>query len=71
MGLSRFLHRPGEAGDTSNAPGIENAEFLISNMVCEGCAETLDDALRAVPGVQQVTPKVTEKRIPYLTLKSP
>ena len=32
-------------------------------MVCEGCAEKIDDALQAIPGVRDIRPNVPQKRI--------
>lgn len=45
------------------ARAVVEAEFLIPNMACEGCAEKIDEALHAVPGVQEIRPNVHEKRI--------
>ncbi|MDQ3623113.1 MAG: metal-transporting ATPase, partial [Verrucomicrobiota bacterium] len=42
---------------------LAEADFLVPNMVCEGCAEKIITALGAVPGVRQVTPKVSQKHI--------
>jgi Cu+-exporting ATPase len=42
---------------------LAQAEFRVSNMVCEGCAETIRTALHALPGVQEVTPKVLHKQV--------
>lgn len=32
-------------------------------MVCEGCAEKITSALRSVPGVRDVKPKVPQKHV--------
>ncbi|OJU98685.1 MAG: copper-translocating P-type ATPase [Verrucomicrobia bacterium 61-8] len=42
---------------------LAEADFLVPNMVCEGCAEKITTALGAVPGVREVTPKVSQKHI--------
>lgn len=42
---------------------LADREFLVTNMVCEGCAEKIAVALTAVPGVRDVTSKVAQKRI--------
>jgi len=46
------------------APGlIADREFLVPNMVCEGCAEKIAGALTSMPGVREVKSKVPQKRI--------
>lgn len=45
-----------------HAPLAER-EFLIPNMVCEGCATKIQQSLQAVPGVQEVRPKVAQKHV--------
>lgn len=47
---------------TATGP-LADREFLVPNMVCEGCAEKIAGALNAMPGVRGVTSKVTNKRI--------
>ena len=42
---------------------LAEVEYLVPNMVCEGCAEKISTALRAVPGVREVRPKVAQKHI--------
>ncbi|MBX2913317.1 MAG: heavy-metal-associated domain-containing protein, partial [Cyclobacteriaceae bacterium] len=37
--------------------------FKIPNMVCEGCAETITSALKGLPGIQEVKPKVLQKQV--------
>lgn len=37
--------------------------FKISNMVCEGCAEKITTALKALPGVKDVKSKAFKKQI--------
>lgn len=39
------------------------SEFLVPNMVCEGCAEKIARALNALPGVREVTSKVPQKHV--------
>lgn len=48
--------------DAEGAP-LANAEFLIPNMVCEGCCEKIDLALKSLPGVRDVRSNVAQKRI--------
>lgn len=42
---------------------LAEREFLIPNMVCEGCAAKIRMALHAVPGVRAVNAKVPSKHI--------
>lgn len=49
--------------DIAEAGALAEIEYLVPNMVCEGCAEKISTALRAVHGVQEVKPKVKQKHI--------
>lgn len=49
-----------EAAD--NSP-LSNEELFIPEMHCEGCAEKISTVLAALPGVREVKPKVSQKRI--------
>ena len=42
---------------------LTEARFKISNMVCEGCAEKITTALKTLPGVKEVKPKVMQKQV--------
>jgi copper chaperone CopZ len=42
---------------------LADCEFLVPNMVCEGCAERISGALISVPGVREVNSKVPQKGI--------
>ncbi|MGH8248167.1 MAG: heavy-metal-associated domain-containing protein, partial [Gammaproteobacteria bacterium] len=42
---------------------LNELELLVPSMVCEGCAEKISSALRAVPGVREVKPKVPQKHV--------
>ncbi|MBI4474711.1 MAG: heavy metal translocating P-type ATPase [Acidobacteria bacterium] len=42
---------------------LKELELLVPNMVCTGCAEKINSALRAVPGVREVKPKVPQKHV--------
>ncbi|MBI3491757.1 MAG: heavy-metal-associated domain-containing protein [Acidobacteria bacterium] len=42
---------------------LADREFLVPNMVCEGCAEKIAGALTSMPGVRDVRSKVPQKRI--------
>lgn len=42
---------------------LADRDFLVPNMVCEGCAERITGALTSMPGVRDVTSKVPQKRI--------
>jgi len=48
---------------TESRGPLAELEFLVPNMVCEGCAEKISKALRSVPGVREVTPKVAQKHV--------
>ena len=54
---------PLERHDVSDASSLAEVEFAVPNMVCEGCAEKISAALRAVPGVREVKPKVPQKHV--------
>ncbi len=43
--------------------GLAEVEYLVPSMVCEGCAEKIDEALRPLPGVREVKSKVAEKHV--------
>lgn len=45
-----------------DAPLAER-EFLIPNMVCQGCATKIQQSLEAVPGVREVKSKVPQKHV--------
>lgn len=53
---------PGREGVTATGP-LADREFLVPDMVCEGCAERIAAALTSIPGVREVRPKVPQKRI--------
>lgn len=57
----RWLKLEREAAP-EQAPLAER-EFLIPNMVCEGCAMKIQQSLQAVPGVREVKCKVARKRV--------
>lgn len=42
---------------------LTQTSFSISNMVCEGCAEKMKDALFLLSGVKSVKPKVFQKQV--------
>ena len=44
-------------------PALTETRFIISNMVCEGCAEKITTMLKALPGVKEVKSKVFQKQI--------
>jgi len=49
--------------DLREHAALAEREFLIPNMVCEGCAEKIRTALQSVPGVQEVKSKVSQKHV--------
>ncbi len=54
---------PLERHQAGEAASLAEVEFAVPNMVCEGCAEKISAALRAVPGVRDVKPKVRQKHV--------
>lgn len=52
-----------EREETAEQGPLAEREFLIPNMVCEGCAEKISTKLKAVPGVQEVKLKVPKKYV--------
>ena len=47
---------------TSIGP-LADRDFLVPNMVCEGCADRIAGALTSIPGVRGVTSTVPQKRV--------
>lgn len=64
---SLFRRVRGRGRDSSRTAGpggtVSDVEFLIPNMVCEGCAEKLDGALHSVTGVRRTWSDVRHQRI--------
>jgi P-type Cu+ transporter len=60
LGIRRI--DPGGQDVTPSGP-LADREFLVPNMVCEGCAEKIAGALTSVPGVRSVKSNVPQKRI--------
>ena len=52
----------GREEETATGP-LADRDFLVPNMVCEGCAERIAGALTSIPGVRDVTSEVPQKRI--------
>ena len=50
------------AHDVANAP-LAETEFAVPAMVCGGCAERITDALKDLPGVREINPKVPQKHV--------
>lgn len=67
--LANLLHTLGirrvELGREELTPTgpLADRDFLVPNMVCEGCAEKIAGALTSMAGVRNVTSKVPHKRI--------
>lgn len=58
------LRRTAPGGEEIAESGLlADREFLVPNMVCDGCAEKMAGALTALPGVRGVTSKVPQKRL--------
>ena len=52
-----------EREEVTEAGPLAEVEFAVPNMVCEGCAAKISDALRSVSGVREVKPKVPQKHV--------
>lgn len=52
-----------EREEVTETRPMADREFLVPNMVCEGCAEKIAGALTSIPGVRDVRSKVPQKRI--------
>lgn len=62
----RRVRRGTADSSRTQVPGMEalaDVEFLIPNMVCEGCAEKLDGALHSIAGVREIRSDVRHKRV--------
>lgn len=42
---------------------LNEINFKVTNMVCEGCAEKITNAVNGLPGIKQVKPKVIQKQV--------
>ena len=42
---------------------LNQINFKVTNMVCEGCAEKITNAISVIPGVKQVKSKVLQKQV--------
>lgn len=49
--------------DLAETGPLADLEFLVPNMVCEGCAEKIAAALKSMPGVREVKSKFSQKRV--------
>jgi P-type Cu+ transporter len=52
-----------EREEAAPTDSLAEIELLISNMVCEGCANKIKSTLVALPGVREVKPKVKQKHV--------
>ena len=59
LGIRRVI--PGR--DVTAMGALADREFLVPNMVCEGCAQKVAGALTSIPGVREITSNVATKRI--------
>jgi len=50
-------------GDAAVVGSVADVEYRIPNLVCQGCAEKIEDSLRSVAGVRQVHANVAQKRM--------
>lgn len=49
--------------DEAEAGPLAEVEFLVTSMVCGGCAEKISEALRSLPGVREVKSRVPQKHV--------
>ena len=56
-------HQTGKRPDNAEGEPLADVEWLVPNMVCEGCAERISAALGPIAGVREVKPKVSRKRV--------
>lgn len=52
-----------EREEASESGPLAEVEFRVPSMVCEGCAEKISTALRGLPGIREVRPKVGQKHV--------
>lgn len=52
-----------ERDELTESGPLAEADFFVPSMVCEGCAEKISAALIALPGVNEVKPKVAQKHV--------
>jgi copper chaperone CopZ len=56
-------HQVGKRPDIAEGEPLADVEWVVPNMVCEGCAEKISAALGPIAGVREVKPKVSRKRV--------
>ncbi len=56
-------HQAAKRPDNAEGEPLADVEWLVPNMVCEGCAERISAALGPIAGVREVKPKVSRKRV--------
>ena len=49
--------------DLTETGALAEVEFAVPRMVCEGCAGKISAALRSVPGVSEIKPKVAQRHV--------
>ena len=59
----RLRHADPVRDDLAAGGPWADVEFVVPNMVCEGCAEKIDGALHPISGVREVRSNVSQKRI--------
>jgi len=52
-----------EVAHEANTARLAETELAVPTMVCEGCAEKITDALKDLPGVREIKPKVPQKHV--------
>lgn len=59
----RAIKLRSETGTAAEKAPLAETEFAVPTMVCEGCAEKITDALKEMPGVREIKPKVAQKHV--------
>jgi len=49
--------------DVAETGTLSETEFLVPDMVCEGCTGKISDTLSSLPGVREVKAKLRQKHI--------
>jgi Cu+-exporting ATPase len=52
-----------EVSDTKENVQLVQVEYLVPKMVCEGCAQTIQNTLNPIDGIREVKPKVVQKHV--------
>ncbi len=59
----RGVGRASQILEEERESALAEVDYLVPSMVCEGCAEKIGEALRALPGIREVKPKLAQKQV--------